>query len=80
MVCRTLEFASAALIAALIALVAATGWVQVGAAVIDIAVLIVVMYTWVTVCRPTWLRRLRAFLIGALVGIAILLMIIAFGP
>jgi hypothetical protein len=80
LVCRTLELASIALMAMLVVIWAASGLARIVLGLIDLSLLALVAYVWVTTCRPNAARLLRALLIGVVVGLVILLVVLGLGP
>ena len=78
--CRAFELASAALIAMLIVIGATSGWARIVLGLLDLGLLALVAYVWITTCRPGTARLLRALLIGVVAGVVFLLVVLTLGP
>ena len=77
--CGLLEFATTALVAMLVILVATSGAAQVVLGLLDLGLLLLLAYMWIATCRPGRGRLLRALVVGAIAGAVILMIVLAIG-
>jgi hypothetical protein len=81
LVCRILEFGTAALLAMLIAILGiTTGTTQLVLGVFALAILLGIAYAWIRHCRPTGMRIVRTLALGIVVGFIVLMLLIVLGP